>query len=361
MNRYIVIMSSLLFSIFSGCTSTTMDSTERNGNAGGYQIYPNEIEQGNIRVEVELKDDLKKGELILLMNVKNNSSTIVTVDYTLCGLAVDAERVVVPETKRAFKTEIHPGEGEAYEIYYYPINSIDFYYRGDYRGDMLQTYSLKLDFIWDKYGNPLMDKGFTFKLPDSIYQEYLAKDAREKRTQIFDFEDENFAIRQKDYLAGILPEKSGAQKDSLKIDEDFIFASNPGITIHKMIVNIFSYKVKDTLMVNMRLLNEDSRSLKVLLPACKVDVAGRTYLPMHHFSDTFENGQLPDSAYMFKPGTRLHLLLKYYIPESTDQFEFDKDWLLIRNGIREDEWVRLFYKDLHFRESPITSDPIDGL
>ncbi len=360
MNRYIVIMGSLLFSIFSGCTSTPADSTPGDQDARGYSVYPLEIEQGNVRVDVKLKDDLKKGELILLMNVLNNSSSVVTVDYTLCGLAVDAERVVVPDTKRAFKTEIQPGEGEAYEIYYYPINSIDFYYRSDYRGDMLQTYTLNLDFIWDKYGNPLMDKMFTFKLSDSTYQAYLVNDAREKHTQIFDFEDEDFASWQKDYLAGILP-KGEAQKDSLKIDDDFIFASNPGITIHKMIVNIFSYKVKDTLMVNMRLLNEDSRSLKVLLPACKVDVAGRTYSPIYHFSDTFESGQLQDSAYIFKPGTRLHLLLKYYIPERTEQFEFNKDWLLIRSGKKEEDWAALFYKDMHFKESSITSDSIDGL
>jgi hypothetical protein len=241
------------------------------------------------------------------------------------------------------------GEGENYEIRYYPINSVDFYFRSGYRGDMKQQYSLKLDFIIDEEGKQLFDDTFTFKLADSAYQTYTTQLAREKHMQIFDFDfdSETFAANQIDHLKNILPEDP---------HEHTVLAITPSLTIDQVIVNTLAYKHKDTLMIDVRMLNQGAHGIKVLLNESNVKIDGKTYVVVDHFSDSFENGRLPDVAYMFKPGTRLHLLLKYYVPSAVSRWSLSNDWLLVHKpNAKADTWREWLHADVKFGESVITN------
>jgi hypothetical protein len=357
MNRYKFLLFGLSICIFSSCTTNVSEENTFDPNAAGYQVNLKKIVQGDIEVETSLKDDLPNGELILLMTIKNNSGDAISIDYPNCGLSVNVERVVVPEFRKSFKAEIPDGAQEDYEIYFYPINTLDFYYNTDYRGDMKQSYSLKLDFIRDKHQNQLMDKVFTYQLSDTAYQNYLNTYARERHMQIFAFEsDTTFVEKQTNYLKKILPEKKLQDDDQPQNEGDFIFAENPGITVNKRLVKVNAYRYKDTLVVNMRMVNQDANSLKVLRSKCNINALGRVYSPASHFSDSFESGHLPDSTYIFKPGTRLHLLLKYYIPEKLDKWELDMDWLLVdatKVHATTETWKRLLQTDLVFRPAII--------
>lgn len=362
MNPYKFLLISLTLMFFAGCTVRSNDQ-ERGSDAAdrlnpqSYQATPAKINEQDIEIITFLKDDMEKGELIMSMNVKNNSGKKILVNYTNCGLSVDAERVVVPQTTKTFKTELARGEEESYEISYYPINTVDFYLKTDYRGDMKQQYNLNLDFITDSKGKQLLHKNFTFTLSDHAYQSYIAKYAREKHMQIFDFDfdGEAFAAKQRGYLTKILPVKSHQTGHS-------VFAINPSVTINQLIINTLPYKYNDTLMVNIRMLNQDSRSLKILLSNSTIKAMDETYSLSNHFSDSFENGRLPDSIYIFKPGTRLHLLLKYYIPDKFDRFELNTDWVLVYNNeakLQSKEWLKLFCRNISFKESSITKDSLN--
>jgi hypothetical protein len=359
MKQYKFLFIALSICFFSRCKNNSAEEKNTfDPNAKGYQINQNKIEQGDVLVEASLKDNLEKGELMLALNIKNNSGNSISVDYTSCSLTIDAERVVVPMPKGTFKNELADGTEEHYEIDYYPINTLDFYYRTDYRGDMKKYYGLKLDFITDKHGNQLLDKSFEFQLSDSAYHDYLNTYAREKYMQISEFDvEETFATEQKAYLKKILPDQKPSDSNQAGAQE-FISAMNPVLTINKRLINFSSYKYKDTLSVSMRLLNQDANVLKVLIDQCKVKASGNSYSPLSHFSDSFESGHFPDNTYLFKSGTRLHLLLKYYIPEKLDKWEFSMDWLLVnaRSGAGADRWVKLLYSDVKFKDSPVNKD-----
>jgi hypothetical protein len=350
---YKVLLVVLSTWLFTGCSKNQHDELDdflNDGRAASqeYQVYPNKVEKNGIHVATKLQSDLAKGELVLHMKIKNDSDKDIVVDCINAGMNVDDQRVVIPEILKEFKTTISSGGEEDYQIYYHPINSIDLYNRSHYRGDMKQAYSLDLNFISDGNGNQLMDARLVFKLSDGAYHSYLSANAREKYMQIynFDFKNEVFDSEEGKYLKKVLNDDSKS---------DFaIFSIDPAITINRMIFNINNYKENDTLIVDMRFLNEDSRSLKVIPAECLVKISGKTYRPLNHFSDSFESGRLPDSSYIFKPGTRLHLRLKYNVPAETETWELSRDWLLIKTG--NDlilSWNKLLYKDIAFKKSTI--------
>jgi hypothetical protein len=323
-------------------------------NSNAYRADAGKIYEENVEIYTALKDDLENGELILLLKVKNNSEEKIRVDYLNCSLSIDAERVVIPEIKGTFKSELAPGEEERYEITYHPINTVDFYFRSDYRGDMRQQYSLKLDFIVDDQGKQIIGKEITFKLSDAAYQNYISRYAREQHMQIFDFDfdSEVFASQQLDYLKNLLPVQNGTPEHS-------VLAITPSITINQVIINSLCYQYKDTLMVNMRMLNQGSHNIQVSLENSTVKISDQTFSANNHFSDSFVNGRLPDSTYIVKPGTRLHLLLKYHVPFKVDRWELSNNFILLhdRNAAGTvKEWKNLLYRDLSFKESMITRD-----
>lgn len=318
-----------------------------------YAVNPSGIQARDIHVQAVLKDELKDGKLVLYMDIENNSDKSIRVEYENCSLNIDAERVVVPETTSEFKRELLPAEQEHYEITYHPINHVDFYFLSDYRGDMKQQYGLNLDFIVDDEGLPFSEKSFTFKMDDSSYQNYLTQYAREKHMQIFDFDFDGdaFAARQVGYLTKILPTRADEAQHN-------VIAITPSITIDQVVMKMLTYKYKDTLMVDVRMLNQGSQSIKVSLSNSTIDAAGAKYALADHFSDSFDSGRLPDSTYIFKPGTRLHLLLKYSIPFDMNQWKLADSWLSVHNNrASKDAWSKLFYDDISFKESSITKDP----
>lgn len=361
MKRYILQLLPLTFLIFQACKPNTTEENVFDPQATGYQADFRKIVQKGVEVEASLKEDLQKGELILMMRITNNSGKSIFVDYPNCGLSVNPERVVVAETTKAFKMEIPDGEEENYQIYYHPINTLDFYYKTNYRGDMKQRYTLRLDFIRDKSQREIFNsEGFTFKLSENSYQYYLTNYAREKYMQIFAFvSDPDFSETQKRYLEKILAEsrRSEMNQDEQPGNEDeFIFAQDPAVTMNKRLIKINAYQFKDTLVVDMRMLNQDAQRLKVSLPHCKIEVKNGTYAPVSHFSDSFPNGQLPDSTYIFDPGTRLHLLLKYRVDEPLKAWSLNTDWLLVdatNRGASDDRWKKLLYTDLSFTTTQI--------
>src|SRR5688572_25979176 len=114
MKQYKFLLIGLTICFFSGCNQEEEKNTF-DPHAKGYQINQKKIEQGDVQIEASLKDNLEKGELILIMNIKNNSGSTISVDYTTCSLSIDAERVVVPMPKKIFKSTIPDGEEENYE------------------------------------------------------------------------------------------------------------------------------------------------------------------------------------------------------------------------------------------------------
>ena len=193
-----------------------------------------------------------------------------------------------------------------------------------------------------------MDASPVFEFSDTSYQSYLDH-GREKEMHIFDFDFENdtFVQRQGAYLDRVLRDESDAHE---------IFAITPAITIDRTVINFRTFKENDTLVVDMRLLNQSTHTLDVIRDRCAVKISGNTFKPCHFTSDSvFENNM--DNVYLFKPGTRLHLNLKFCIAEEIDQWALVRDWLLIhQSGSAGGMSVAIpfLHSDIVFRKSSIT-------
>jgi hypothetical protein len=348
----------VLLHMSTGCkneiTEASLDARHESGQ-NDYEAEPKAITGKDIRVTVKAEHDFNKGELLLIINIQNNSDEDISVDYMNCALKIDEERTAVPRVLRSYKSTITSADEETYEIYFYPINTLDFFNNTDYFGDMKQQYKLDLDFVADTRGNRLLNDQIVLTLPDTAYQDYLQQYARERFMDIycFDFDRAAFETSEAQHLHKIsfINNTFGELKDV-----PAIYALNPSITINRMIFNVFSYKEKDTLIVNMRMLNEDSHPLKVIPSRCVVKISNASYKPVNIFSDTFENGRFPDDAYIFSPGTRLHLKLKYVIPNQTDKWSLSSDWLLISTDPQEHSWKKLIFTDVTFNKSPVAKD-----
>jgi hypothetical protein len=311
-----------------------------------YATDPIKIEQEGLLIEGTLEGDMIEGALVLILKIGNDRAHHVIVDYALCNLSIDTERVAIPSVSKEFKMVIEPGEEEVYELRYHPINSVDFYERSGYRGDMKQQYTLALDFIKDNKGNPVMNRSIDFQFDNVDYARYQEK-SREKNMRIFDFDfdSETFAQEQTGYLVQNF-------KDTIQHE---VFAITPAITIDRIVANFRSYQENDTLIIDLRMLNQSPHRLDVIVAKSKVKVSGRMLKPCKYFSDSFGNGTI-DSIYAFKPGTRLHLLLKYHITEKFDRWQLMTDWLMI-SGTKS-RTAKLMYTDISFRESSITKKGI---
>jgi hypothetical protein len=319
-----------------------------------YRVQPKALEEKGIHVKIKTRNDLQKGEVVLMMNVRNDSDRSIMVDYMNCALNIDAERVAAGQVTRPYKSTISSDDEENYEIYFRPINSLDFYNTVEYRGDMKQQYSVDLNFITDYTGQKVVNQRVVLALPDTTYQRYLQRNAREQFMRIFafDFNSEKFDFQEAQYLNKIL---GAIHADEMnEAHARAIYSINPAIMIDRTIINIFSYQEKDTVIVNMRMLNEDSHRLKITPEKCVVKLPGLELKPASHFSDTFDEGQLPDSTYIFKPGTRLHLRLKYYVPNKFETWTMSNDWLLVNTDVKLDRWANLLFDDLKLKELETT-------
>jgi hypothetical protein len=350
-----IINALLVTSVLSCCVNRwTEGEKELYGNTDSlaYRVSPLMIEENGVQVEAFLEDDLAKGSLTLFMKIKNDAETKIIIDLTNCSLLIDADRVAVPQVTTPYETEILPGKQQEYRIQYDPINSVDFFFRTGYRGDMKQQYSLNLNFILDQAGSPLLTKSFTFKMDEVTYSAYLQNSALEHSTQIYDFafNSETYADEEEKYLTNVF----SATKEDFS---DKVFAITPAITINKVIANILTFRKGDTVTINMRLLNQDLHNLKIEPEKAIVISEGRNFNAVSLYSDSFDNGKLPGS-YIFKPGTRLHMLLKYYVPGKIDRWQLSNDWIMVNSNDPKEKnaWVKLLYRDLSFEESSITKD-----
>jgi hypothetical protein len=346
MIKYTLLLICFVSGFLSECTNTTKDLE--------YSINPKIIEAKGIEIHGSLHANLKSGELSLVLKVKNNSENNVTVNYLDCSLSVDNERVVIPETRKQFKTVIRPGAGEKYEIQYHPINSLDFFNIADYRGDLKQRYSLWLDFIKDKFGNPLQGKSFIFELQDSAYHNYLRDYGRESEIQLYDcrINADSFITDQKNYLKkiGLINE---SKSDAPEYHEDnFVLATNSEFNIGNRIINFKSYKQKDSLIMNIWVINMAFNKLRILLDKLGIEDSGHYYFPDKIVSEFFNYNEIIDSSIIVKPGARFNVQLKYVVPQKCDQYLLSSDWLRIlinREKPEKDEYVKLIYKDLIFK------------
>jgi hypothetical protein len=328
------------------CTHTTTDLE--------YSISPKIVESNGIEIHASLNAELKSGELSLVMNVKNNTENKVTINYMDCSLSIDNERVVIPETRKQFKTVIRPGDREHYEILYHPINSPDFFNIADYRGDMKQHYSLKLDFIRDNNGSLLQGKSFVFELHDSIYHHYLRDYGRESQIQLYDcrINADSFITDQKNYLEKLGLVNEINSDDPEYHQDNFILATNSEFNIGNRILNFKSYRKNDSLWMNIWVINMAFDKLKIVLDKLSIEHSGHCYSPDKIVSEFFNYNQIIDSSIIVKPGARFAVLLKYAIPQKWDQYRLSSDWLLIRinnEKSKKDEYSRLLYKDLIFK------------
>jgi hypothetical protein len=326
---------------------------EKESPHSDYHTEPKILNESGVRVAIRMRSDLQKGELVVMMKIKNNSRENIAVDFMNCALNIDAERVAVPEVLRPYKSIILYDDEENYEIYFHPINSMDFFNAAAYRGDMKQQYSLDVNFLSNGNGRKILNKRVVFHLPDSVYQSYLRDQARQRLMNIFrfDFDSATFDAHEINYLSKIhlvskMPDATNG------VMAPVVYSIDPAITINRMIFNINCYKEKDTLTVNMRMLNEDSYPLKIIPEKCVTKIFGESYAPVNIFSDSFKDGQFPGSAYVFSPGTRLHLRLKYFIPRAMDKCTLTNDWLLVRTD--GNNWKKLLFTDFAFRESMVT-------
>jgi hypothetical protein len=327
---------------------------QKESQLSDYHAEPKTVNQQSVRVVAKMQSDLLRGELVLAMRIKNNSRESIKVDYTNCALNIDKERVVVPEVARPYKSIIPYDDSEEYEIHFHPINSIEFFNGTSYRGDMKQQYSLDLNFITGGNGKEIFKDKIVFQLTDSVYQNYLRDHARQQAMHIFtfDFDSATFDDHEVSHLDKISFQNKTPDETAETI-LPVVYSLNPAMTINRMIFNIYAYKAKDTLIVYMRMLNEDSYPLKVIPKNCCAKISGVVYEPIDIFSDSFKGGRLPDDAYIFRSGTRLHLRLKYLVPHEIDRWTLSNDWLLVSTD-RQKKWDNLLFTDFAFRESAIT-------
>jgi hypothetical protein len=345
----------ILLCVITGCRNDSIENPFSIQSEGpGYRPDRTMLQDNDVHVSVKTKTDLRNGELVVLLNVKNNSGRSIEVDYMNSALNIDEERTAVPKVMLPCRSNIPADDEENYEIYFHPINSIAFNDNTGYRGDMKQQYSFDVNFITDWNGKKLINERVLLALPDTAYQTYLSRQGRQNFMKLFEFDlnHEVFDVSQARHLEKIFHGKTSENVDQAPA----IYSLNPSITINRMIFNVFGYTEKDTLIINMRMLNEDRQPLRIIPQKCAVNVSGTRLLPVYHFSDSFDNGHLPDSAYIFKPGTRLHLMLKYYVPHELDSWSLDTDWLLISRNSQHTSWNKLIFTDLKFRESLLSKD-----
>lgn len=346
--NYKLLISAMIFIFLFGCNGIKVEQ--------GYMSFPESIKEKKIKIEATLLTDMEKGELTLKMNVQNNSTKTIFVDYLNCYLTAHPEIAVLPETDKSYKNQITPGDYETYQLKYNPVNSLEFFKRINYKGDLKKKYSLNLDFIKDNEGIKISEKNFSFELPDSAYQNYLSRFGKENKIHLFDygFNFDTFSILQKDYCKKILPVRSSDNsRPTDSIIGNIILVSDSEIIIDNRVVGTQSYRQDDTLYMVIKLINMGTNKFKVVLNKFIVSANGKSLRPDGIQSEYFSYNQITDSTVILKAGGRFVSLLKYKLPEKFDQFELDMDWLLIEKGSnikKDDDYINFFCRDLAFKE-----------
>jgi hypothetical protein len=344
--KHSIWFSCLITSFIFGCTHIIPEK--------GYIANPKSIKAKKIEIETSLESKLSEGNLILHMNVKNKSKKNIIVDYANCNLSIDADRVAIAEIRKEFKEIIFPADSENYEIWYHPVNSMEYLNKANYRGDLKQKYILKLDFIKDMMGIPLSTKSFTFEMQDSAYKNYLRGYGRESKIQFynFSFNKDSFISGEKNYMHELLTvENQKADSTNERSSADYVMASNSEIIIENRVINILSNRIEDTLSMNIWIVNMSMNRLNVLLNKFTLTVSGHFYYPVQMRSEFFNYNQVIDSSVVLNQGARFNLLLKYIVPQKTDNYNLNMDWILIQNNkgnIEQDRYARLLYRDLSF-------------
>ncbi len=105
-------------------------------------VGPLSFDHNGVLIEALLAGDLARGELLLVMRIKNSRSDEITIDLSNCDLSFDDGREALPDSNGPIGTVIiKPGENSEYKLSYHPVNAVSFYERTDYRGDMKKKYS----------------------------------------------------------------------------------------------------------------------------------------------------------------------------------------------------------------------------
>jgi len=343
--KYTFLLICLTLIIVTGCTDNILQK--------GYITHPKSISTKKIKITASLVADPAKNDLILYMNVLNNSKKIVRVDYTNCYLGIETDRVAIAEFRKSFKETLSPGDSEDYELRYTPINSPEFLKKANYSGDMKQKYSLKVDFIKDEKGTALSEKTFIFEMQDSAYKNYLRDLGIENKIQFYSysFNKDSFISGQKKYIEAIVSmqdQMTDSNKD--KPFDYYVMVSNSEIIIDNRVLNIISNRQEDTLCMKIWIVNMGTEKLKVLLNKFGVSDEDHTYYPFQMLSEFFNYSQVIDSSSILNQGARFNLLLRYVIPGKISQYKLNMDWLLIQNTdeIKKDDYRRLIYRDLTF-------------
>jgi hypothetical protein len=348
-----IIWGCLIICCYLGCSG---DYSEK-----GFIPTPKKIKSKKITVEASLRSNPAYSELILYLKVQNNSNKSIHVNYANCNLFIDAVRVALPVSKKTYKESLSPGEEENYEIVYSPINSMDFYIKANYPGDMKQKYMLKLDFISNNIGNPLMDRSFTFEMPDYEYKRYIQNYGRENKIQFFKyyFNKDTFITNQNKYLKEILSlNKNNRSSNTEKLLDNNILVSGTQIIIDNRLINLLCSRQSDTLQINVWLLNNGIEKIKVILNKFTINIAGHEYRPISAQSEFFNYNQIVDSAILLDQGARFVLSLKYCIPENYEQYELGSNWLLVQDNLSmksDIKFQELLHSNLLFKRCSITA------
>lgn len=311
-------------------------------------VGPLAFDRNDILVETVLEGDLARGELLLSMRIWNRRSDEIVLDLPNCYLSIDDGREAIPDLQGQVGTAIiKPGESAEYKLSYHPVNAVSFYERTDYRGDIKKKYSLRINFIKDRTGTLLLEDVAQFEFSDAFYAAYL-NTAREKNMRIFDFafEADDFVYAQEKHLDKIFPDAGGAHE---------IFAITPALTIDRTIINFRTFSEGDTLTIDMRMLNQSSHAFDIVTSRCAIKMSGKVFKPCKMYSDSF-SGKAIDDVYVFKPGTRLHLNLKYCGASGRNPWKLAADWIFVHspNPEKAKPKVPFLYSDILFIESPIT-------
>jgi hypothetical protein len=273
----------------------------------------------NGSVKATLSANPQNGKLSLQLSLINNSSEDWFIRYEAAAIK-DADGRLTTALSYGIKKVIIPANSrQLVSFSFEPINSMDFYRKIDYKGDLKERYDFPLACIQTEKGKSLSLASLSFSIAEEVYQKYLEKDGKEADIRIYEF---NLS---RDFLAGY---RSG-QEPEIRDEE-----------IHRLGVHtrFRLWQFSDTLFSEWKITNQSQKVISIDPNQVFIQEQEETIYPL-----PITEGSLTDGKWLIRPGGKFQYTFGFIANRELH------GPILSMEGLTFEKEDPLFYLDIGFR------------
>ena len=256
------------------------------------------IDREGVYFESYAKTSSSKGEVIIVFYLKNKSNTNFTINYAQAQLSTKEHVRSSAIQLNDIEITVDPNQYITDSIVFEPINSLELYQAIQHKGDLEKEYTLGLDFIQNKEGEPIIKNEVLFSTSEANYNSFIKNYREEDAISIYAPQLEN--------------------------------KTNQEILINGVNCEFTAYAIRSTLFVNIRIVNHGEEEL-IITPS----TFGISNNPAPKY-DALQN-------IVIRKGDRYIKSFEYEISPKLKAFDLSLRGIKYRSG------KYLFDNDIHFK------------